>query len=342
MKPRWVLILLEIVIIFAAISTFIIFGPLVKQPDEKYFYIHKGEDFRQVKNELISKKIIPSGFYFELLSVAGNYRDRIKPGRYEIRKGTSLFTLFRKLRSGNQDAVRLVINKLRTRYDLAGKLGMNFEADSIDFIQFLSSNDSLHQMGLDTHSVMTIIIPNSYLIYWNTSYKLILEYLSNQSRFFWNSQRKEKLRGLGLDSSQAYILASIVEEETNKNQEKGLIASVYLNRLSRNMPLQADPTVRFGLGDFGIKRILLGHLASESPYNTYKNKGLPPGPICTPSITTIDSVLNAPRTDYLYFAARPDFKGYHSFASTYEEHLKNARAYQKALDSLLETRKQTN
>lgn len=342
MNRRWALIILEIGIIFAAVSTFFIFGPVVKQPEGKYFYIHTGDDYNKVKTELVKQKIIPFGLYFELMSIAGKYKNRIRTGRYLIENKSSVFSLFRKLRSGNQDDVRLVINKLRTRYDLAGKLGEKFEADSAEIIRFLNSNDSLKKMNLDTNTVMSIIIPNTYRYHWNTPYPGILRSLQYQSRMFWNTSRRKKLKAIGLDSIQTYILASIVEEETNKNDEKGLIASVYLNRLSAGMPLQADPTVRFALGDFAIKRIMYGHLAIESPYNTYKNKGLPPGPVCTPSIASIDSVLNAPKTDYLYFAARSDFKGYHAFSVTYDEHLKNARSYQKALDSLLAANKNSN
>lgn len=335
---RKIIIALNIAIILAGLTAWFVFGPLVNQPEGKYFYIRPGDNYEKIKSELLQKKIIPSGFYFELLAIAGNYRNSIRPGRYMIEEGGNMFNLFRKLRSGNQDPVRLVINKLRTRRDLAGKLARNFNLDSAEITGFLSSNDSLMMLNLDTNSLMSAIIPNTYLFFWNTPYKSILGQLRYHSRIFWNNRRNAKLKTLGLDSLQAYTLASIVEEETNRNDEKGIIASVYLNRLSRGMPLQADPTVRFALGDFGIKRILYDHLEVESPYNTYKNTGLPPGPICTPSIATIDSVLNAPKTDYLYFAARADFRGYHSFARTYEEHLGNARKYQKALDSLMASR----
>lgn len=339
---RILIIALALFIIGGGISAWMVLGPLVKQPEEKYIYIKAGNNYEEVKSQLRSQKIIPSGFYFDILALIGNYRNNIRPGKYAVEDNSSMLSLFRKLRSGRQDAVRLVINKLRTRHDLAGKLGRNFEADSADIIRFLNSNDSLQPLSLDTNTLMTIVIPNSYLIYWNSPCSSILKYLLGQSKMFWNTRRREKLRALGLDSLQVYTLASIVEEETNKHEEKGLIASVYLNRLKSNMPLQADPTVRFALGDFSIKRILRGHLTVESPYNTYKNKGLPPGPICTPSIITIDSVLNAPRTDYLYFAARPDFKGYHAFAAAYEEHLRNARKYQAALDSLMAARQNRN
>jgi UPF0755 protein len=182
---------------------------------------------------------------------------------------------------------------------------------------------------------MSLIIPNTYSLYWNTTPSKILDKLAGEKEKFWTPERLAKARAQHLTPLQVYTMASIVEEETNKDDDKGKIASVYINRLANGMKLQADPTVKFALKDFGLKRILFKHLSYDSPFNTYQNGGLPPGPICTPSVTTIDAVLNAPQTNYIYFVAKPDFSGYSNFASTYSEHMIFAKAYQQALDSLV-------
>jgi UPF0755 protein len=239
------------------------------------------------------------------------------------------------LRSGRQAPVRLVINKLRTKEDLAKKIGQQFESDSLTVINFLSSNDSVKRYGLDSLTVMTAVIPNTYLINWNTPFPKIFSKLKEEQEKFWNAGRRQKAAAKNLTPNQVYAMASIVEEETNKLKDKGLIASVYINRINKGMRLEADPTVKYAMRDFGLKRIMYGHLNYASPYNTYQNQGLPPGPICTPSAETIDAVLDAPQTDYIFFVAKPDFNGYSNFAATYEEHLKYAKEYQLALDELI-------
>lgn len=242
------------------------------------------------------------------------------------------------LRSGKQVPVNLVITKLRTKEDLAKKISGNFEVDSLTVINFLNNSDSLQTFNVDTNTVMTDVIPNTYTYTWNTPVKNIFKKLYIEEQNFWNKERLEKAQRLQLTPKQIYTLASIVEEETNKQDDKGKIASVYINRLRKGMKLAADPTVKFAMRDFGLKRIYHKHLEYVSPYNTYLNTGLPPGPICTPSIKTIDAVLDSPQTDYLFFVARADFSGYSNFASTYEQHQVYAKAYQQALDSLIKTR----
>jgi UPF0755 protein len=246
--------------------------------------------------------------------------------------------LMKMLGSGKQVPVNLVITKLRTKEDLAKRIGDRFEVDSATVIHFLDNEDSLKQFDVDTNTVMTDVIPNTYTYTWNTSLENIFGKLDDESKKFWNSERLQKAESLKLDPKEIYTLASIVEEETNKQDDKGKIASVYINRLRKGMKLAADPTVKFAMKDFALKRIYHKYLAFVSPYNTYLNTGLPPGPICTPSIKTIDAVLDAPETDYLFFVARPDFSGYSDFASTYSEHQANAKAYQQALDSLIKSK----
>jgi len=303
----------------------------------RFFYISSTDATKaRVLKSLADSNITNRTGLFNRVADRSGYWTEIKPGRYEIRQGMNIIQVVRLLQSGKQSPVKLVINKFRTREDMAKRLGTIFEPDSLAFIRFLESPDSLRSLGLDTNTAMTMIIPNTYSIFWNTSVNKLYRRLHQESSEFWTAERVAKATALGLTKDQAYTLASIVEEESNKNDEKPVIASVYLNRMQKHMRLSADPTVKFALKDFSIKRIRFKHIsAAVSPYNTYTNYGLPPGPICTPSIKTIDAVLSAADTDYLFFCARPDFSGYHSFASNEADHFKNAKAYQKALDSLL-------
>jgi len=312
-----------------------IFGPVVSAPSEKYFYIHTGSDYENVKNQLSEQHVLSNFFFFDLISKRVGYDKQIRPGRYIVKNRSNIISLIRMLKSGNQEPVRLVINKFRTKEDFAGKIGRNFEADSVAAIRFLLSNDSLAPYHLDTNTVMTIIIPNSYMMWWNGSFRKIFERLKKQHDYFWDGERTAKATKKGYTPEQIYTIASIVEEETNMETDKGKIASVYFNRISKKMKLEADPTVKYAMRNFELKRILHGHLAFPSRYNTYYQTGLPPGPICTPSINTIDAVLDAPATDYIFFVAKPDFSGYSNFASTYKEHLSYAKAYQAALDKLM-------
>jgi UPF0755 protein len=327
-----------IVLVLALVAgyfTWDVFIAGIRVPEKKYLLIATGSDFNTVKQQLKDQQIIKPGFIFNQLANRLNYPEHIKPGRYLIKNGTSMWTLIRTLKAGQQTAVRLVINKIRTKEDLASKIGLQFEADSTEAIRFLLSNDSLRPYGLDTNTVMTVIIPNSYLFWWNGSFRKIFERLKSQHDLFWEGSRTAKAKKLGLRTEEVYTIASIVEEETNKAEDKGKIASVYLNRIKKGMKLEADPTVKYAMRNFGLKRIMNSHLSYPSPYNTYYRSGIPPGPICTASISSIDAVLDAPETDYLFFVAKPDFNGYSNFASNYADHLKYARAYQLALDSLI-------
>jgi UPF0755 protein len=232
------------------------------------------------------------------------------------------------LRNGTQADVKLVITKLRTKEDFARLAGNRLEFDSTKMWKFLNTNDSLSKFGVDSSTSMYHILPDTYTFLWNTTPASVYQKLYNESKKFWNDERKASAQALGLSPLQAYTLASIVEEETNAAEEKDTIASVYLNRLKAGMPLGADPTIKFALKDFAIKWIHGEMLSVSSPYNTYQNKGLPPGPICTPSKATINEVLKAPQTPYFYFVASSAFNGTHLFSATYAEHLVKAKAYQ--------------
>lgn len=339
MKTRRALsIIFWIVVLIFAFIGWKLFGPTVHNTGKKFLYIKSNSSYSQVKDSLRKNQMIEGDFWFDKIAGYANYPEKIKPGKYKIADGMSLYSLVKMLRSGKQVPVNLVITKLRTKEDLAKKIGSQFESDSLTVIHFLNNNDSLRPFGVDSNTVMTDVIPNTYTYSWTTSPGNIFRKLHKEEQKFWNKERLEKAKKLGLSAKEAYILASLVEEETNQQQDKGKIASVYLNRIKKGMKLAADPTVKFAMKDFSLKRIYHKYLDFSSPYNTYLNAGLPPGPICTPSIKTLDAVLDAPDTDYLFFVARADFSGYSDFASDYQQHLTYAKAYQRALDSLVKTR----
>ena len=335
---RILLILFLVLLIAGTYCAWVVFGPTVSAPENKYFYIKTGSVYADVKNELKNRGIISGTFFFDKIAKQVKYDKNIKAGKYEIKNGMSLINLVRMLKGGRQSPVRFVINKIRTKEDLAGKIGEQFEVDSAEVINFITNNDSLEKYHVDSNTMMTIIIPNSYLFWWNSSLKNIITRFADQKEKFWDGKRSQKAAVLNLTPDQVYTIASIVEEETVKEEDKGPIASVYMNRIKKGMKLEADPTVKYAMRNFGLKRILHGHLQYPSLYNTYQHLGLPPGPIATPSINTIDAVLDAPKTDYIFFVAKPDFNGYSNFASTYQEHLVFAKAYQHALDSLIISR----
>lgn len=305
------------------------------EEDKKILYIKTGSSFSRVENLLQMGGFVTNNRTFNRTARFYNYHKNVQPGKYVIEKGASIYSIVNLLRSGRQTPVNLVITKLRTRQDLIKKIAANFECESDKISRFLNSNDSLAAYQLDTNTVMSAIMPHTYPILWTASFREIFQQLYNEKERFWTAERKQKAAGLGLTPQQVYTIASIVEEETNKEEDRGKIASVYLNRLAIGMRLGADPTVKFALKNFDLRRIYQKHLTVESPYNTYLNKGLPPGPICTATEKTIDAVLNAPATNYLYFVAKPDLNGYSNFAATYEEHLRYAKAYQQALDTIM-------
>ena len=305
--------------------------------EEKYtLYIKTGSSFENVMQTLRADSVIKNPGMFSFIAKKLSLPQKIKAGKYEIKRGTGIWAIVQMLRNGKQTPVNLIITKLRTKEDFARFAGQRLECDSLAIITYLNNNDSLQSKGLDTNNVMTAVIPNTYTFFWNTTVAKLFNKLYSEEKKFWKEERLQKARSLGLTPQQVYILASVIEEETNKYDEMPLMASVYINRINKGMPLGADPTIKFAIRNFAAKRVTLKMISesAESPYNTYKNKGLPPGPICTPSIKTIDATLDAASTNYLYFCAKPDFSGYHAFAATDTEHFRNARAYRKALNRL--------
>jgi UPF0755 protein len=325
-------VLLIVVLLAGLIAGWMLLGPgtSFKESKKALYISSKAANKKAVLDSIEQNDITSHRAIFNFLADRMNYWQNIKPGKYEIKKGTSVLSIVRMLRNGQQTPVNLVITKLRTKHDLARLAGNKFEFDSAAMSHFLSNKDSLKRFGKNDTIAMSVVLPDTYSLFWDSEPGTVYKKLADESQKFWTPERIEKAKALQLTPAEAYTLASIVDEESNALAEKGNIASVYLNRVHKGMLLQADPTIRFALNDFTIKRIYGDHLNVASPYNTYRNKGLPPGPICTPSKKTIDAVLNAPATDYLYFVADSSFNGRHLFSATYDEHLQKAKWYQQA------------
>ncbi|MDR2511893.1 MAG: endolytic transglycosylase MltG [Bacteroidales bacterium] len=318
-----------IAISFAVAGYVIVLKPNVAR--NGLLYIPTGSNYKTVCDSLFHNGFLKSQARFEWVAKYKKYPSKVKPGCYRITKNLNNRRLLNMLISGNQCEIKLSINNVRTVYDLAKKIGNDLESDSAQIIDAMLNNDFLIENETDSNNVISVIIPNTYNVYWTTSPEKFLERMLKENKKLWTNERLQKAKKLSLTPAEVVTLASIVNQESNKDDEKATIASVYLNRLKIAMPLQADPTVVFANSDFTIKRVLHKYLTIDSPYNTYKNKGLPPGPIHLPSISSIDAVLNPAETDYLYFCAKDDFSGYHAFASTLEEHNNNAAKYRIAL-----------
>ncbi len=333
---KWILTACIVIFLGALIigvkGYMIIKGPNVQNDNnEKLLLIPSSADFDDLIDSLSKYHFLKNSQDFVFLSDWMKF-DKPKPGRYRLQNGWSNLDLIRHLRSGNQEAKDLTFNNLRTIEDLCGVFGRELESDSLSFLSHFKKDSTLSQLNLNEHQLLSLFLPNTYKIFWNTSPDGLLNRMKAENDKFWNSDRLQKLKKLDLTKAEAYTLASIVQKESNSNAEKPRIAGVYLNRLRRNMLLQADPTVIYAVGDFTIRRVLNSHLETDSPYNTYKYLGLPPGPIYMPDISSIDAVLNAESHNYLYFCVKPGNVLEHAFASTLSQHNANARRYQRWLN----------
>ena len=303
----------------------------VTATSDTYLYIPTGTDYGGLLEILKSSGNVTDMESFEKVAEFKKYGEKILPGKYKLDNGMSNNELVNMLRSGRQSPVNVTFISVRTLDILAGKVAVNIEADSAEIVALLKDESIAKKYGFNKQTFCSMFIPNTYEFWWNTSAEEFVQRMADEYKKFWNDDRKAKAKQLGLSQSQVSTLASIVESETQKNDEKARIAGVYINRLKKDWLLQADPTVVFAAGDFSIKRILNRHLEINSPYNTYKYKGLPPGPICIPSTKSIDAVLNYEHHNYMYFCAKEDFSGYHNFATTNAQHEANARRYHDAL-----------
>lgn len=300
--------------------------------DNKYLYIPTNANFLQVLDSLKRNQILNNYASFQSWATQRKYINVVKPGRYKIKKNMSNNDIVMMLRSGKQAPVNITINKFRDVKSILIAVSKKLECSENDLIQLFFDPNYLSSHQLSQETLIGIFIPNTYQFNWNTSAEQFFERIKAEYDIFWNEERHAKLNRIHLTPMQVMTIASIVEEETNNEPEKPRIAGVYLNRVRENWPLGADPTIKFALGDFTLKRILNEHLEVNSPYNTYKNIGIPPGPICTPSPSSIDAVLNAEDHDYMYFCASPKFDGTHEFAESGEEHVQNAAKYQAELN----------
>lgn len=307
-------------------------GSFSKLSTTEYVYIDDNDNLDSVCAKLEPIASDHGITAFKMLSRHGGYIDHIRSGRYAITPDQSAIKVFRNLKNGHQEPVKLTIPESRTMDRLAGYLSRKLMMDSVAVAILLSDSSFCKAQGYDTATIACLFIPNTYEVYWNISIENLMKRMKKENDNFWNTQRTIKAESLGLSKEQVYTIASIIDEETANNAEKPMIAGMYINRLNADMPLQADPTIKFALKDFALKRIYHNMLQFDSPYNTYKNTGLPPGPIKIASVAGIDAVLNRVPHDYLYMCAKEDFSGTHNFAKTYQEHLKNAAKYAQALN----------
>ena len=306
------------------------FGDDIK---EQYINIQSNDDFSDVIALLENKNLLIDINSFKWVSEKKNYINNIKAGRYFINKNMNNNDLVNLLRSGKQSPVKVTFNNIRTLGEVSSKLSEFLEADSNEIHRSFIDPNFLKKNNFNINNIISVFIPNTYEFYWNTSAEKLRKRMLKEYNSFWNRTRRNKAAKIKLTYAEVSALASIVEKEQNiKKDERPMIAGLYLNRINQNMKLESDPTLIFALKDFSINRVLNKDKKVNSPYNTYKYKGLPPGPICIPSINSIDAVLNASNHDYIFMCAKEDFSGYHNFATNYRQHLVNARKYQRMLN----------
>ena len=327
------------IVIVAIVGYLYCFSSFSKSSDTQYVYIDTDDNIDSVYNKV--EPIANSFPYqaFKTLTHHFGYAGHIHTGRYAIHPGEGALKVWRHMKNGLQEPVNLTLPSVRTLNKLSAELSKKLMIDSTSILQALTDEATCEKYGYDTTTIACMFIPNTYDIYWNSSVEKLLDRMKKESEKFWNSDRTQKAKALQLTPVEVITIASIVDEETANNTEKPMIAGMYYNRFKlRNaeypegMPLQADPTIKFAWKRFDLKRIYNNLLHIKSPYNTYVNPGLPPGPIRIPSVAGIDAVLNLVKHDYLYMCAKEDFSGTHNFARTYQEHLQNAAKYSKALN----------
>ncbi len=333
-----IILVLSILIIFALTFGYWAFrtvmSPNVATPDgkEAVIYIPTGSTFDDVTAILSEADILVNLKSFKWVAKKKDYPDNIHPGRYVIGNGINNNRLVNMLRGGLQSPVNVTFNNLRDIDQLAGRIGKQLEADSTSISNLLHNQDYIGQLGFNNRTIPALFLPDTYEFYWNTDAEGFVNRMFQEYNKFWNEERRQQASSKGLSPIQVSTLASIVNKETNMSDEMPRVAGVYLNRLKNNWLLQADPTLIFAWNDYTLRRVLEYHKQIESPYNTYKYPGLPPGPICIPSVAAVKAVLNAEDHHYFYFCAKEDFSGYHNFAKTLTEHNRNAAKYQQALN----------
>lgn len=331
---KYIIIFFAIAFIVVGVRAYQLYQYVFRENIKKEFVliIPDNGTYQKVLDDLTANDVLESLKAFKWVAKKKGYPLTVKPGRYLFKKGMNSNEAVNILRSGLQDPVNVTFNNCRFNTDLAGKVSKYIQADSISVLNLFDDEDQIKEYGFNKETFRAMFIPDTYQFYWTTSAEEFAKRMKLEYDKFWNDERKQKAADLNLNPVEVTVLASIVQSETAKNEELPIVAGLYINRLKRGQMLQADPTVRYAVGDFSIKRILNSHLEIDSPYNTYKYAGLPPGPINFPETRSIDAVLNYEKHKFIYMCAREDFSGYHNFAVTLSEHNNNAAKYRAALD----------
>lgn len=303
-----------------------------KNTETVYVYVRPNDSFEQLYQALNHTAGIKHPTLFKMLAKRLELPEYMKPGRYGVEPDMTAIDLINTIKSGRETPVRLTINQLRTMGQLEKLLDNKLMMDSVEVASMVKDSTFCATMSLDTATIKTLFIPDTYEVYWTIKPKALMEVFKKAYDRFWTPERRALADSIGLTPAEVATVASIVEEESAKKEEYAQIAGLYINRLHKGMMLQADPTVKYALQNFELRRITSEHLKAESPYNTYRRVGLPPAPIRFPQMATMDSVLHHDQHNYLYMCAKEDFSGYHNFAASYAEHMQNARRYQKALN----------
>ena len=329
---KWLIGLVVAFIALAAIGAIFFFFYLTTKSDkEATLFIRKGTSIEAIKDSLtkntseqFANKVVS---FLDLTHADVSQRQ----GAFKIEKGESAFSVAKHLRSGAANEVKVTINNLRTKEDLAARLSKNLMHSKEEFLEALNDEELCKSLDMNTDNITALFLPDTYQFLWDIEPAKLIKHMKKFSDQFWNEERKAKAQKLGLSPNEIVALAAIVEGETNKADEKGKVARLYLNRLKQNIKLEADPTVKFALKNFALRRITFEDCKVQSPWNTYYVTGLPPGPICLPEKASIDAVLNAPEHNYIFMCAKEDFSGYHNFAETYSQHEAYAAKYHQAL-----------
>lgn len=338
MDKRKILVL-SVVIVTVMLSSFTFYfyqmiyvSNFLVEKESSFLYIPSGANFEDVQKIIYEERFVNDPVAFGMLAKFMKYNELVKPGKYLIEKNSNNLEVIRKLRIGDQSPERITFHNARLLSDVAEKISVNLQLNSETFLEIINTPATSSKYGFDQETFRCMFIPNTYEVFWTISGEDLADRLYKEYLRFWDNERRDKAKKIGLDPIQITILASIVQAEISHNQEGPIVAGLYLNRLKRGIPLQADPTLIYAVGDFTIQRVLNIHKEIDSPYNTYKYAGLPPGPINFPSITSIDAVLNPAEHNYIYMCAKEDFSGYHNFSSNLRQHSINAKKYQQALN----------
>jgi UPF0755 protein len=336
MKPSKRLIFFLLLSVLGISFTFyafqMVYTPnILLEQQNRLFVVEDTMTFKDVQKKMHDGRYVNDLISFSFLARITGYDEEIKPGRYILKAGMSNLEALKLLRSGTQEPVKVTFNNVRLLSDLSEKITKNLSMEPEEFEAAVIKFSANNAYGFNRDNVMTMFIPNTYEVYYNTSPERLIEKMYEEYKLFWNANRLEKAKAIGYTPTEVSTLASIVQAESIREDEAPIIAGLYLNRLQKGIALQADPTLVFAVGDFTLKRVLNEHKEIDSPYNTYKYPGLPPGPINMPEIKSIDAVLNHKVHNYYYMCAKEDFSGHHNFTNSYDEHLRNAARYQRAL-----------